>query len=102
MKRASLKRIGKIGRANMQANKKLRDTYEFTDIKHCEIKLKDCINFPLNFCHRHNRSWYRGKVGLLSSYNQTIIGCQSCHAKMDADIRSRERIFKKLRGEEHV
>ena len=102
MKRTPLKRIGKIRRANIRANKKLRGRYEITNIRHCEIKLADCTNFPLNFCHRHNRSWYKGKVGLLSSYNQTIIGCQNCHAKMDANIKFRDRIFKDLRGEEHV
>ncbi|MFA5993341.1 MAG: hypothetical protein WC823_00105 [Parcubacteria group bacterium] len=100
MKRTAIRKIGKIGKANLEANKLLKILYENSDIRSCEIAGEGCENWILNYCHRHDREWYKGDVELLSSFNQTIIGCQKCHGKMDTNKKEREEIFLKLRGEE--
>jgi len=94
-----LKKLGKIGIANLQANKKLNKLYEDLGINYCEIGLPGCQGYPLNFCHRHERTYYKGDVDLLSNYKQTVIACQdNCHRKIDQDKKLREKVFMELRG----
>lgn len=100
MKYTKLRKIGKIGRINLEANKRLNALYEDSEIRNCELKLAGCENYPLNFCHRHERNWYKGDVELLSSMKQTVIGCQCCHDKIDRDKKLREEKFLILRGAE--
>jgi len=103
MKKTKLNQIGKIGRANIEANKRLKNMYKEIGVNYCEIQLPGCQGYPLNYCHRHEREWYKGNVELLSSYNQTIIGCQgNCHRKIDQDKKLREEVFMQLRGKEII
>ena len=96
MKKSPLKRIGKIGRANLLANKRLKEL--FRDIQQCEIGLEGCMRtWPLQFCHRHRRLWYKGNVELLSDWKQVLCGCQNCHEKIDKDSELLEKVFKRLR-----
>lgn len=90
---------GRGTRIALEANKKLKDIYIEKGIQFCEIRLSGClIIWPLAFCHRHRRWWYTKKPDLLSSYNQTVIGCQSCHEKIDSNKKLLEDVFLRLRG----
>ena len=94
-----LNKIGKRGRANLEANRRLKELYQDLGIRYCEIRLPGClINNYLQFCHRHKRDWYKGNVDLLSDYNQTVIGCQHCHDKIEVDKKLTEKVFNKLRN----
>lgn len=99
MRRTPLKKIGRIGRANLEANKRLREM--FGGITRCEIGLKNCLgNWPLQRCHRHKRSWYKGDVEKLSDWKQVIVGCQNCHEEIEHNAELTEEVFTKLRGKE--
>lgn len=99
MKRTALKRVGKVGRANAQANKRLRE--KLGDIHACEIRLEGCmVTWPLQFVHRHKRAWYKGDVERLSDVRQVVIGCQVCHDRIEHDSKLTEEVFTRLRGKE--
>jgi hypothetical protein len=100
MKRTKIRQIGKIGRINLEVNRRLKEIYIATDIRNCELGFEGCDNYPLNYCHRHEREWYKGIIKLLASINQTLIGCQYCHRKIDDNKKLREEKFLELRGEE--
>ena len=99
MRHTPLKRVGRIGRANMEANSRLRAVLGTTG--HCEMKLKGCLGtWPLQFAHRHKRSWYKGDVEKLSDIKQVVVACQNCHEKQENDEQLTEAIFFNLRGHE--
>src|SRR3990167_4219525 len=72
--RKPLQRVGKIGLTNLEANKILRE--KLGHITYCEMKLKGCLgSCPLQFAHRHKRTWYRGDVDKLSNTKQVVVAC---------------------------
>lgn len=97
-----INKIGKIGKRNIDANKRLREMFDSRDIRFCELGLDGCDNFILQFCHRHKRLWYRDKPELLYCFKQVVIGCQSCHEKIEKDKSLTEKMFLLLRGQEDV
>jgi len=100
IKRSRPNKIGKIGRINIEANKKLKEMFE-GHVRGCEVRLRECLLYYLpQFAHRHPRHWYRSKPELLHSRDQVIIACQSCHEKLDQDKQLLEGTFKRLRGDE--
>ena len=101
MKRSSLKRVGKVGKANIEARKIIAEIAEEKQLVKCEIALKGClISFPLAAAHRHKRAWYQGNVELLADYKQWVCACQYCHNEIEFDAELTEDIFKELRGDE--
>jgi len=95
MRRTPLKRIGKTGKANIEANKKLS---EKLPKEYCEMRLEGCMgNWPLQYAHRHKRSWYKGDVELLSDVNQVIVACQACHERTEHNRELNKEMFAKLR-----
>ena len=86
MRKTPLKRIGKIGKANLEARKK--------------IALEGCLGgIYLSPAHRHKRAWYHGSVELLSDYKQWVSACVRCHNQIEHDSILTESVFNKLRGE---
>src|SRR3990167_1802214 len=101
MKKTPLKKIGKIGRANIGANRRLRALFRDKGIYGCELNLKDCLgDFTSAFAHRHKRIWYKGDVEKLSDWKQVVIACAECHLLIDNDKDLTEKLFLKLRGTE--
>lgn len=105
MKRFRINKVGKTGKANMDANKIIKRILSGGDIGYCQIQLDGCMgNWPLQVVHRHRRNWYKGDVPLLSSEKQWIIGCQVCHEQLDRRTDESEalteEVFMRLRGEE--
>lgn len=98
MKRTPLKRIGTIGRANIEARKMIAVICEEKNLNSCEIKLEGCLRgMYLAPAHKHKRAWYKGNVELLSDYKEWICACQNCHNKMEFNKELTEEIFKRLR-----
>lgn len=101
MKRTPLRKIGKVGDANIKARKIIAAICEEKGLNYCEIRFnKDvqCMgNWPLAPAHLHKRAWYKGDVALLSDYNQWVVACQVCHDHMEHDAELTQKVFKKLR-----
>lgn len=103
-----MKKIGKIGAINLEANKLLHEEYRKRGIyPFCELGLHPELGFTkclgrifLGYAHRHNRVWYRSRKDLLSSYNQTLVACNECHNILDKKKDFREEVFQLLRGSE--
>ena len=93
-----MRKIGKIGKINLKANKVLKTKFEGTDIRSCEIQLSGCMGtFGLSFAHRHKRAWYRGNLESLSDFNQVVLACAHCHNKIEMDKNLTEEVFDRLR-----
>lgn len=96
-----MKKVGKIGKQNIQANRKIKEMFIDKGITFCEVKLDGCTpDYALTFAHRHKRVWYHSKMHLLSEYTQVVCACMSCHMKIEKDKNLTELIFQKLRGDE--
>lgn len=96
MKRTPLRKVGKIGRANLEANRLIR---EQNPPQYCEIRLGGCLGgMYLTIAHKHKRAWYKGDVELLSDPNEYVVGCVHCHNLIEHNQELTDKIFKKLRG----
>ena len=101
LKRTPLNRIGKIGKANIEARKRIADIAEEKGLDYCEIRFEGCMGrIFLAPAHRNKRAWYKGDIELLSDYNQWVSACTPCHDKIEHDKKLTEKVFLKLRGEE--
>jgi len=102
LKRTPLRRVGKQGKINIEANQKLREIYEEKGITECEIRLPDClIRWALGFAHRHKRNWYKTHIGL-DSFVETVMACTSCHNQIEHNEDLTERVFKRLRPKNEI
>lgn len=91
--------VGKQGKVNAAANKKLKQIYFDAGITSCEM----CSStFGLSWHHRHKRVWYKapGRQHLLSHMSQTILVCIACHEVLEVDAEITSQKFMELRGEE--
>ena len=99
MKRTPLRKVGRIGEANIEARKRIAEIARRNNLIACELVLDDgCLGYSyLAPAHRHKRSWYKGDVEKLSDYNEWVAACQSCHNTIENDPILTEEVFKKLR-----
>lgn len=98
-KRKGIRKIGTIGKANIEANKRLKVL--FSDVTACEMRLDGCLGgLFLSRAHRHKRAFYKGDVDKLSDYKQVVIACQVCHQATEFNRPLNDEIFMKLRGHE--
>lgn len=99
LRRTPLKRIGKIGKRNQEANKINYGRFAEMGIDRCEL----CGGtFGLAAAHKHPREWYRSCPELLSDESHVLYLCVECHEKLDnRDKTSKlesDEIFERLRG----
>lgn len=97
-----MNRIGKIGKANLEANKKIDEYFIENEIYSCEIRFNGCTgNYNLTRCHKEKRENYRHDLSLLSDPQEVILGCQHCHNILDdrskTSKKESENIFKRQR-----
>ena len=101
MKRSPLKRIGKVGEANIKSRRMIAEICESLNLSRCEIRLGGClISWPLAPAHRHKRIFYKGDADRLADYRQWVCACQRCHDIIEHNPELTEQIFQKLRGNE--
>lgn len=94
-----MRKVGKIGKININSNRKLKKLFEEKNIVRCEV----CgSTYMLSFAHRHKRVWYRSCPDLLSSFNQVLLLCIPCHEKIEYDTEATKELFLKKRGKEDV
>jgi len=111
MKKTPIKQIGKYGRINQKANKKIAKMWIEKDIRRCEVcpvlaemGLLDwqCLQASSN-AHRHGRVAYRSQPELLWDFKQVVRACMKAHHYIDnvnPDIK--EKVFEKLRGNDSL
>lgn len=98
MKSGYLKRVGKIGRRNLEANKRLKELYEEKDIRQCELRFHGCmVNNYLTFAHKKKRVEYLSNPDGLSDFNETILACVHCHDKIEVSRKLTQSMFEILR-----
>ena len=98
MKRSPLKRIGKIGKRNIEANKRIAEMWKEKGIYYCEVHLPGCLkNWPLQNCHKNKRDYYYSKPEKLYDYNEVVRACQNCHNLLEHDKKLTEKVFNDLR-----
>jgi hypothetical protein len=84
-----------------RGREKLKIEYARRGLISCEVRLPGClIFFALSFAHRHKRVWYYDKPDLLANFNETVLACAKCHAKMESDKELTEKVFQRLRKNE--
>ena len=102
-----MKTVGKQGKINAKANKKIAQMWLDKDIEYCEVceiiyKLTGkldwaCLQASSN-AHRHPRVWYKSNPELLWDYKQVIRACMSAHEFLDRNNDIKEAVFILLRG----
>ena len=94
MKRTPLRKVGRIGEANIEARKRIAEIARRNNLIACELVLDDgCLGYSyLAPAHRH-----KGDVEKLSDYNEWIAACQNCHNLIENDPKLTEEVFKNLR-----
>ena len=98
MKKTRLNPVGKIGKANREARKRIAIISQESNLNHCEIQLPGCMKyFGLAPAHRHKRDWYGGDVDKLSDPNEWVASCQWCHDQIEKSREKTEEVFNKLR-----
>ena len=112
MKRTRLKQVGKQGKINISANRKLYQYFDERGINCCEVcvvldrlgaRKKRCLEFKfLSFAHRHKRIEYKKHPEMLSSYNQVVLACQNGHDTIEYNRELTEDIFDQLRGDDQL
>ena len=94
-----MKRIGKITKRNIEANKILKEIYIEKGIDKCELRLSGCWIFTtLGFAHKEKRWKYIKNPEGLSDFNETLLACTNCHQKIEGDRELTEYYFKRLRN----
>jgi len=105
--RKPMNRCGKVGRANMEANRRIKVIAEQDELNYCELsrlgmkEFSDCLGkFTLASAHRHKRAFYKGDPELLSDKSQWVKACSICHNRIEHDKKLTEIVFAMLRGPE--
>lgn len=93
LKRTPLRRMGKQGIINREANKRLAEIYREKGITECEICGSE---WGLSWHHKHRRNYYKNVEGL-SDFNETILLCIKCHNKYKPDSEETIDLFNKFR-----
>ena len=94
-----MRRIGKIGKRNIKANRALKEAFQEDGIEWCEL----CgSNVNLTFAHYKKRVEYRrkDKQHLLSDKRNVLLLCVKCHDKIEVSRDLTRKAFKRLRGKE--
>lgn len=98
LRRTPLKRTGKIGLRNKDANRINYQRFADMGIDRCEL----CEGtFGLAVAHKNPREWYRSCPELLHDESQVAFFCQDCHSIVDDRSKTSktesDEIFENLR-----
>ena len=101
-----MNRVGKVGRANISACKKIAVIAKKEGLDYCEIgranfmvmRKVDCLgSFTLATAHKHKRAHYKGDPELLSDRNEWVKACVNCHDAIEHNKELTESVFDSLR-----
>ena len=97
MKRSWIKKIGRQGKINIEANRILKEKYKEAGINSCEI----CgSKWELHPHHKHHRYYYK-TAEELADLKESVLLCPLCHNKYMPDSKDTLELFLKLRGKEN-
>lgn len=104
----NIRRVGKVGKANIEARAAIAKTAEAMKLTQCELGpillqygINICLyNFALAPAHRHKRAWYKGDAEKLADVKQWVCACVDCHDAIEHNAKLTEEVFIKLRGPE--
>lgn len=90
--------MGRIGKRNSDANRKLKKLFQDKGITRCEIGMVGCwYSNALGFAHRKTRRHYYATPEKLYDFNEVIMACVICHQYIEGNKEATEYYFKKLR-----
>lgn len=97
-----MRKIGKIGKRNLNALETLKWFYNDYGITSCELGLDGCMgNQFMGFAHKEKRENYRKNPEGLADFNETLLLCQNCHSILDDRSKTTKEqsdaVFKSLR-----
>lgn len=94
-----MKKIGKIGRANIAARRIIAKIAEDLGLDYCEARFPGiCMGtFGIAPAHKHKRVWYAGGVEKLSDINEWGVLCQACHDYIEISRERTEELFNRIR-----
>ena len=94
-----MKKIGKIGKLNAKANRKLAELWMARDILWCEYPWPhDCKQgMGLHNAHKKKRVEYRSEPEKLWAYEEVVRVCQSAHDRMEKSRIHTREVFNELR-----
>lgn len=93
-----MKKLGKIGLANVKARRLIAEICEAENINRCELKLPGCKQYLfLAPAHRHKREYYKGDVAKLADKREWVAACVVCHDQIEVSRELTDKMFKKLR-----
>lgn len=96
-----MKQLGKIGKNNLLANKRLKKIFLEKEITSCEVNLLGCTgSYGVTFAHRHKRIFYHSNIHLLTDFNHVVVCCLNCHILLEKNKQLTEQVFMQLRGAE--
>jgi hypothetical protein len=101
----NIRKVGKVGKANINARGLIADYAKKMNLTSCEIGplglTTGCTKtWPVAPAHRHKRAWYKGDAIKLSLRSQWVVACQCCHDQIEHNKELTEEVFTKLRGSE--
>lgn len=96
---SSIRKVGKVGKANSRAIYHLKKLFTSKGITTCEYCGAD--NY-LTYAHRHKRVWYRSCLEKLYDFLQVLLLCQTCHNMIEYNAERTEHLFLSLRGPENL
>lgn len=106
----NIRKVGKVGKANIEARQMIAKKAEAMKLTHCELGpvlitygINVCLyNFALAPAHRHKRAWYKGDAEKLADVKQWVAACVDCHDAIEHSAELTEAVFMRLRGEENL
>ena len=94
-----MRKLGKRGKINAKANRKLKELLLNDHPITCEVRLEGCWISAVTFAHRHKRIWYYDKLDeMLWDRNQVILACPKCHERIEHDQELTKETFERLRS----
>lgn len=97
MKRTPLKKIGKQGRLNAIANRKIAELWELHGINYCEADFPHECDGMLTNAHRKKRHEYYAEPEKLYDFNEVARLCMTSHNEIEVSKEKTEEFFKRLR-----
>jgi hypothetical protein len=102
MKRTPIKKTGKIGRINREANRRLKVIYMKKGITCCEVNLPGCLfTWARSWHHRYPRQDYYDRdrekhIANLADFKSTLLVCNNCHKQLQQDKELSEQYFDRV------
>lgn len=98
MRKTPLRKIGKRGQDWINKRALLKKEFMLKGIIECELRLPGCWkDNALGFAHKEKRWKYISEPEKLGDFNEVVLACNPCHAKIENNRELTLEVFKRLR-----